>query len=200
MNVWDRIEQSRERCNVLEHPFYQRWSAGELSGEEIAHYAGQYGHAVRAIAEFSDSLADAAQDQPELRAHAREEAAHVALWDGFTTAVGGDVRATPSLETSDCVQAWTEDAGLVAGLARMFAIESGQPEISRTKLVGLRDHYRVESGAGTRYFELHEHRDVEHAAEGRHLIEELAEASEADAIVTSAESAFAANWRLLDGV
>ena len=82
----------------------------------------------------------------------------------------------------------------------MFAIESGQPEISRTQLVGLRDHYRVESGAGTRYFELHEHRDVEHAAEGRHLIEELTEASEADAIVTSAESAFAANWRLLDGV
>ena len=38
MNVetWERIERARERWNVLRHPFYQRWSAGELSGDELA--------------------------------------------------------------------------------------------------------------------------------------------------------------------
>ena len=30
-DVWERIEQARERWNVLDHPFYQRWSAGELT-------------------------------------------------------------------------------------------------------------------------------------------------------------------------
>ena len=200
MNVWDRIEQSRERRNVLEHPFYQRWTAGELSREEIAHYAGQYGHAVRAIARLSDELADAVPDKPELRGHAREEAAHIELWDGFTAAVGGSSAAAPNAETAACVSAWTEEAGALAGLARMYAIESGQPEISRTKLAGLRDHYGAPSGAGTRYFELHESRDVEHAAEGRRLIDELAEPDDADALIAAAESTFAANWRLLDGV
>ncbi len=200
MNVWDRIEERRGLCNVLEHAFYRRWSAGELSGEEIAQYSGQYGHAVRAIAALSDTLAEAAPNGVELRAHAREEASHVALWDGFTTAAGGSVEVEPAVQTADCVRAWTEDDGLVAGLARMYAIESGQPEISRTKLNGLRDHYGLDGGEATRYFELHEDLDVEHAAAGRALIENLASPHEADLIVAAAEAAFAANWRLLDGV
>jgi pyrroloquinoline quinone (PQQ) biosynthesis protein C len=27
---------------VLEHPFYERWVAGELSAEDLARYAGEY--------------------------------------------------------------------------------------------------------------------------------------------------------------
>src|SRR5437763_1735304 len=30
MDFWSRIEQVRARWNVLEHPFYERWSRGEL--------------------------------------------------------------------------------------------------------------------------------------------------------------------------
>jgi len=200
MNVWDRIEESRERCNVLEHPFYQRWSAGELSADELARYSGQYGRAVRAIADMADAIGAAAPHRSDLRRHAAEEAAHVEIWDGFTAAVGGAVDAPATLETRECVATWTADDGLVAGLARMYAIESGQPEISRTKLDGLRDHYGVPEGPGTRYFELHERLDVEHANQGRRVIEELTGPKDADAIVAAAESAFAANWRLLDGV
>ena len=48
--TWERIERSRERWDVLRHPFYKRWSAGELSAEELARYSGQYRHAVEAIA------------------------------------------------------------------------------------------------------------------------------------------------------
>src|SRR3954454_3425923 len=43
-DVWQRIEQARARWNVLEHPFYQRWSAGDLTREELADYSGQYRH------------------------------------------------------------------------------------------------------------------------------------------------------------
>jgi len=200
MNVWDRIEQSRERCNVLNHLFYERWSAGELTGDELARYSGQYGHAVRAVASLSGSLADAAPTRADLRRHKVEESAHVAIWDQFTATVGGSADAPPTTETADCVRAWTEDGGLLAGLARMYAIESGQPEISRTKLEGLRDHYGVEGGPGTRYFELHKQLDVDHAAEGRRLIDELASDEDADEIVAAAESTFRANWRLLDGI
>src|SRR6476620_8426950 len=56
--TWDRIESARERWNVLRHPFYRRWSAGELSGEELARYSGQYRHAVQAIAAVSEAAAE----------------------------------------------------------------------------------------------------------------------------------------------
>jgi pyrroloquinoline-quinone synthase len=199
-SIWDRIESARARWNVLEHPFYQRWSAGELSREELARYSGQYRHAVEAVATVSADVAELAPERTGLRSHAREEAAHVELWDGFVSAAGGDTGAEPTAETAECVEVWTADDGLVAGLARLYAIESGQPEISRTKREGLVDRYGFSDGAGTAYFRVHETRDVEHAAETRELIEEIAGAADADSIVAEAESAFRANWRLLDGV
>lgn len=199
-SIWDRIETARARWNVLEHPFYQRWSAGELSREELARYSGQYRHAVEAVATISAGVADAAPERPELRGHAAEEAAHVELWDGFLAAAGGDAGAEPTAETAECVDAWTADGGLVANLARLYAIESGQPAISRTKREGLLERYGFADGAGTAYFRIHEQRDVEHAAEVRELVEQVAPGDSEDELVAAAESAFRANWRLLDGV
>ncbi len=199
--VWDRIEAARSRCDVLEHPFYERWSAGELSAAELADYAGQYRHAVAAIATLTEQAAIELPEHPTLAAHAEEERAHIALWDGFVDAVGGDRDAVANADTGACVEVWTERDGALAALARLYAIESGQPQISATKLAGLAEHYGVEGGAGRRYFTVHRGRDVEHAAEGRALLEELIETdADEDAVVAAAARAFAANWRLLDGV
>lgn len=198
--VWDRIEEARSRWNVLEHPFYVRWSAGELTAEELARYSGQYRHAVQAIADVSGYVAEELPAQPELSAHAREEAEHVSLWDGFVDAVGGDREAEPTAQTAACTAAWTRHDGAVAALARLYAIESGQPEISKTKLTGLAEHYGVPAGRGTDYFTVHRGRDVEHAAEGRELLSELLEPASEDEAVAAAEAAFEANWKLLDGV
>lgn len=198
--VWDRIEEARARWNVLEHPFYVRWSAGELTAEELARYSGQYRHAVQAIAELSAYLARELPADPELTGHAREEAEHVALWDGFVDAVGGDRDAEPTAETAACVEAWSRRDGAITALARLYAIESGQPEISETKLVGLAEHYGVPDGPGTEYFTVHRGRDVEHAAEGRELLDSLLDRGSEDQVAAEAEAAFAANWKLLDGV
>jgi pyrroloquinoline-quinone synthase len=199
-SMWERIERSRERWDVLRHPFYQRWSAGELTAEELARYSGQYRHAVEAIATMSESAADAAPEHPELRRHAAEELGHVRLWDGFVEAAGGSAADAPTPETAGCVRTWTADSDALETLARLYAIESGQPDISRTKREGLLDRYGFSDGAGTAYFRVHETRDVEHAAEARELIEELAGDEDDDRLVAAAESAFRANWRLLDGV
>ena len=198
--VWDRIEESRSRWNVLDHPFYTRWSKGELTLEELGRYSGQYRHAVEAIAAMSASAAEAAPHRADLAQHAEEEAQHVRLWDGFVGAVGGSSDAEASVETTECVEAWTADDGVLATLARLYAIESGQPEISRTKREGLSAFYGIDHGAGTAYFRVHETLDSEHAAQARELISELAQPGDEDAIVAAAESAMRANWRLLDGV
>ena len=201
-DVWQRIEQARDRWNVLEHPFYQRWSAGELSREELADYSGQYRHATAALARLCADVADSAPDseRSELRRHAEEEASHIALWDGFVEAVGGEVAAEPTAETQECVDAWTASDDRVSQLVRLYAVESGQPAISKTKREGLAAHYGIGDGPGNEYFRVHERADVEHAEEGRSLIESHLADADPEALVAAAEAAFKANWRLLDGV
>jgi pyrroloquinoline-quinone synthase len=198
--IFDRIERSRRRWNVLRHPFYRRWSAGELTASELARYSGQYRHAVEAIAALSEAAADAAPERPELRRHAAEELGHVRIWDGFVDAANGRVDDAATPETEECVRALTAEDDLLSYLARLYALESGQPEISVTKRDGLLDRYGFEDGAGTAYFRVHATRDTEHAAAVRELVAELANDEDADRLVAAAESAFRANWRLLDGV
>lgn len=201
-SVFDRIEKGRNECDVLQHPFYQRWSAGELTIEELGRYAGQYRYATQAIATLSEAAAAQAPEKrrAELERHAEEEREHVAMWDRFIEATGGDVDAEANAETAECVDSWTAEDGYLATLARLYAIESGQPQISRTKLEGLSEFYGIDGGPGTEYFRVHETLDVAHADQARRLIEEAMSEEEADSVVAEAEGAFRANWRLLDGV
>ncbi len=208
MDVIDSLDRVRSERDVLAHPFYRRWSAGELSREELALYAGQYRHAVLALADASELAADAAPApiRDGLARHAEEERDHVALWDEFGAACGADSQAPALGETAGCAERWTAGSDLLERLAVLYAVEASQPEISRTKLEGLREHYAfVQEGPATEYFALHELRDVEHARAAERLIGELM-ASEPDpeakaaAMVARAEEALRGNWELLSGV
>ena len=41
MDFWTRLDAVRSEWNVLEHSFYRRWSAGELSAGELAAYRSE---------------------------------------------------------------------------------------------------------------------------------------------------------------
>ena len=206
MGFWERLDEARERWDVLQHPFYQRWSAGELTLEELGSYAGQYRHAVVALAGASDAAARRADpaSRSVLLAHAAEERAHVALWDGFGRAVGGRPDAPALAETEACARTWegSEERSLLETLVALYAIEAGQPAISETKRAGLLEHYGLQKGSATAYFDVHAVRDHEHAAEGRALIAQRQGDDDVDVetLLAEAEAVLRANWELLDGV
>jgi pyrroloquinoline-quinone synthase len=203
VSFWDRLAAVRTEWDVLEHPFYVRWSEGRLSREELAAYAGQYRHAVTALAEASRTAAGRADGplRAHLEEHAAEEAEHVALWDGFVDAAGGDATAAPTPETADCATAWSgPDRPVLSTLAALYAIEAAQPAISATKASGLRERYGIDAAEATAYFDLHEHLDVEHAAAGRAFIAERLDGGDAETLVARAEDVLRANWELLDGI
>ena len=202
MPLFDRLADAHRRCNVLEHPFYARWSSGDLTREELSWYAGEYRHAVIALADATAATARAAE--PEVRAqiddHAAEEAEHVALWDAFAHAVDADLQQEPAAETAECAAAWTAAGDALEGLVVLYAIESAQPAISRTKLEGLVEHYGLDEGPATEYFALHAERDNDHAAQSRRLIQDRLSDADEDRLVAVAEDALRGNWTLLDGV
>lgn len=202
MNLFARVELARTRWNVLHHPFYRRWDAGALSRAELAFYAGEYRHAVVALAGTAEQTATQARPewQDELRGHALEEAAHVGLWDTFADGVGGEIGRAPLAGTSACAEAWLSASDEAEGLVTLYAIEAGQPAVSLTKLNGLANHYGVPSEApAASYFRLHAELDHAHAAHSRRLLERCSD-SAAERLAGVAERAVEANWKLLDGV
>ena len=196
MRLIARLDEARRRRNILEHPFYTRWERGELTREELADYAGEYRHAVAALAAAADTAAPLAGSE-----HAAEERLHVDLWDDFASTLDAERDRAPRPETERCVVAWTAAADPLEALAVLYAIEAGQPEVSTTKLDGLVEHYGFErSGAGTAYFRVHAELDHEHAAHSRELLEAHASPADEDRLVAAAEAALDGNWTLLDGV
>jgi pyrroloquinoline-quinone synthase len=191
MSLVDRIDAARSRWDVLRHPFYTRWERGDLTRSELAFYAGEYRHAVTALAAAAAASGDAE--------HAREEAEHVGLWDAFADALEAPLDREPTRETAACAEAWARTDRLEA-LAVLYAVESAQPAIAETKLRGLVDHYRfAPDGHGTEYFTLHAERDKEHARAAKAQLAGVAPEDE-PRLAAAAEEALRANWLLLDGV
>ena len=214
MDVIASLDEIRAAVNVLEHPFYERWSAGELTARELSFYAGEYRLAVRALAEASRLAADKGGpgQRATLRAHAQEEADHIELWEQFASAAGAAPAAGANgdgelAQTRACARAWTAGERVLEHLAVLYAIEASQARVSETKLEGLCAHYgyRGDSPA-VEYFRAHQTRDREHAAQAAGMIEQLSGATDenrdllGERLRARAEAALRGNWGLLDGV
>jgi pyrroloquinoline-quinone synthase len=207
----DALHDLIARRRLLDHPFYTAWSEGTLTREALRTYAGQYYHWVQAFPTWLSATHANATDL-EMRQtilenlidEERGEANHPELWLRFCDALGLDrdaVRTADLLpETARAIAMMRNvcrDAPAVAGLAALYAYESQQPEVMKTKREGLRDKYGVT--AGHDYFELHETADVAHSADEARLIARHAAGRET-AVLGAARTALDATYTILDGI
>jgi pyrroloquinoline-quinone synthase len=206
----DRIHDLVASRRLLDHPFYSAWTEGELTSDALRTYATQYYHWVLAFPTWLSAAHSNASDltmrQVLLENLIDEERGpdnHPELWLRFCDALGLDrdeVRTAGLLsETARAIAAMRQvcrDEPAVAGVAALYAYESQQPEVMKTKREGLRDLYGVPSGHD--YFVEHETADIEHSADERRLIEQHAAGHER-AILGAVRTALDATYTMLDG-
>jgi pyrroloquinoline-quinone synthase len=204
------------RYDLLQHPFYQAWSQGELTRDELREYASEYWHHVSAFPTYLSALHARLDDAP-LRRTVLENLAdeeglpagrpHSDLWMDFATGMGAnsaDVRDRKlQPETASLIAHFrgAMQASTASALASLYTYESRVPAIAHTKAEGLKQYYGADK-AIARYFTLHQTADLRHAQVWREAIEaELtAHPEQADTALDAAEATATTLWSTLSGI
>jgi len=156
---------------LLRHPFYLRWEAGELALEDIAAYASQYSYFEASLPGMLRRMVAKLGEHPaaeSVRRNLDDEVSnpmpHVELFATFASAVGARPDAAAGAAAAHLVDTYNAliDAGPAEGLAAMVAYEMQAPAIAASKADGLRKHYQLDE-AGTAFWDLHATMDSDHA-------------------------------------
>ena len=213
---WNKTEALISEKSVLKHPFYQAWTRGELSREDLAHYARQYyfqeSNFPRYLSAIHSNCSDRKTRQTLLENLNHEEAGienHAELWLDFSSEVGADrksvITAQAEAKTLECVTAFdslARNGHWTQGLAALYAYEAQQPKVAQTKMEGLQSRYGVHSPKALKFFKVHEEMDQWHSESEKNIL--LAEAKQNPTLKNGIEMAVSkacdAMNALLDGV
>ncbi len=216
---WREMERRLKPYDLLCHPFYQAWSAGELTREDLKEYASDYFHHVAAFPEYLEEFHDRLQPGPlreavtanrndELGVGSPDGRPHHEIWLDFAEGMGAraaEVRAhQPVQEVRELIDTFKHIARTASNpevLAALWAYESQVPRIAREKYVKLREKYGADDVA-CGYFDLHAIADVYHSQTWKRKLEyELRDnPGSEEAALRSAETAAKALWHALDGI
>ena len=223
VEFFEQLDARIAKYDLLCHPFYKAWAAGELTREDLREYARDYYHHVEAfpgyLAELSARLEESELRRAVLANMADENGVedcsgepsvpHSDLWLDFVEGMGADrdLRAhQPLAEVSDLIEVFhqtAQQATPAEALAAFYAYESQVPRVAKEKARGLREMYGA-SDKTCGYFTLHSTADVHHSKVWR---QQLAKRLETETDPSLAENALAAGegaakalWHALDGI
>ncbi len=218
---FDQLDARIAQYDLLCHPFYKAWSAGELSREDLREYALDYYHHVEAFPSYLAELGIRLEDG-ELRravlanlcdekggenAFGQPERSHAVLWLDFAEGMGARrsrFAHEPVSEIKGLMKFFHDVAseGTPAeALAAFYAYESQVPRIAAEKARGLRETYGADEKTCA-YFTLHTTADVYHSRVWRDQLGKrvAAHPAEAEKALAAGENAAKALWRALDGI
>jgi pyrroloquinoline-quinone synthase len=223
---WNQVDQEIAKYDLLKHPFYQAWSAGDLTTQDLKFYAEQYYHQVSEFPTYLTSLHSRLPEGAMRRnvlANAYEEECeplpHSELWLRFVEGMGGDGRGlylepagnrsnlgeqAPIPEMSSLVETFraiAKESPVAAAFGALFAYESQVPRIASEKLNGLKQLYGADDRTCS-YFAMHMKADVHHSNVWRKIISALVEQDDRHAkeALDGVSQAARALWTALDGI
>jgi pyrroloquinoline-quinone synthase len=204
MEIIRRIDSEIEKRSLLKHSFYQMWSEGNLTIDDLQGYSKEYFQLVKAVPKFVEAIAKGT-DNPDVAGNAKEEAEHVEPWVRFAAALGvskSDLANYDGAEKTNAAVAKMMSlatSSFEEAVAAMYAYEMELPKISRSKIDGLKKFYGMDSEDATKYFEIHEEADIRHAQVWREILSKIPADRQQAAFNAAVESLRAQNM-LLDSV
>jgi pyrroloquinoline-quinone synthase len=202
----DHLVAALDGRRLLDSPFYDRWTRGDVTTEELRAYAGQYRHFEAALPGFLESIAVRAPDQPSrdqvLRNLADERGdatgvSHLELFDRYATALGAPehTEPTPAMRRLLATYQAAVADGPATGMAAILAYEAQAPDVSETKAAGLREHYGM-SDAAVKFWDVHGEVDREHAEWALATVAGMSD--DEPAVSAAMRNAACAWWAFLD--
>lgn len=190
MDYKQALDSKISKYNLLKHPFYQAWSAGELPIEALKCYAREYGAFISTLPKGWETLNDAET--------AEEETEHIEMWEDFADGLDTEIsdaqipEVKTLLNTADNLFSNKETA-----LGALYAFEAQQPETAKSKLAGLKAFYQLPEKVEP-YFETHSHN--EHEAEK--ILERIGALSldAQDTAIQACDQMSSALWDALTGI
>ncbi len=209
-----QIDAVIERSHLLKHPFYQMWNEGKLTLAMLQAYAKEYYWQVHYFPTYVSAThavcSDLAIRQMLLDNLIEEEkgqANHPELWLRFAEGLGLERSAVlnhePLPTTTASVQklqTLARNENPLCGLTALYAYESQIPEVSTTKIAGLREFYGITSDRSLAFFKVHEQADVVHSHMTQSAINQLATAQDHEQVLDWTQQAVSGLNLLLDGV
>jgi pyrroloquinoline-quinone synthase len=200
------VEEALEGRRLLSHPFYRRWSLGQLRPEELGAYAGQYRCIEAMLPRWLRSIQRSAQNpdvhalvQRNLNDEVGDALTHVELFDRFAVAVGAPTPGTNEIDpaTRSLLDTHAEliASSAAEGLAAVLTYELQAPEISASKAAGLRSQYGLD-GDALAFWDAHATMEGDHASWTLDAV--VAAGGEPAVVATAARRAADAWWAFLD--
>ena len=210
MQLIKRLNDIISERHLLKHMFYQAWSNGELSKEILQRYAAQYYHQVQSFPRFISRVhtqCPTIEARKVLLENLVDEEIHgtdhPALWMQFAEGLGASsevVRHEQALpETQTMVDKFYElaERDWRDGLCALYAYEYQVPEVSKSKIDGLKKFYDINDEKTLEFFTAHQVYDVGHSNQVASLIEKYVEPARAEQATREARDVL---WGFLDGM
>ena len=210
MQLINRLNTILAEHHLLKHMFYQAWSKGELSTGVLQNYASQYYNQVQSFPRFISRVHTAC---PEISArkvllenlvveeiHGTD---HPALWMQFAEGMGTTrervLNDMPLPETQSMVDKFYElaERDWHDGLCALYAYEYQVPEVSASKIDGLKQFYGITDEKTLEFFAAHQMYDVGHSQKVAALIDRYVEPAQAEQATREAAQAL---WGFLNGM
>ncbi len=221
VEFFKQLDARIAKYDLLCHPFYKAWSAGELTRKDLRQYAQDYYHHVEAFPSYLAALG-MRLEEGELRRSVlanmcdekgvegrvgKNSVPHSELWLDFAEGMGSSRNLewhAPAPETRQLIRHFHQvasEGSAEEALAAFYAYESQVPHIAKEKERGLRESYGADDKT-CGYFSLHATADVYHSKVWRKQLEKriASHPEAADAALDAAENAACMLWKALDGI